>query len=93
LAVLVTATSNGGAGCDPEPVREFGNWTADLMRMADWLKSFGVREVVRQSTCVCWIALYDVLDKAGFQVCRTNVRDTKNLLGRMTDARFGPSGD
>lgn len=28
-------------GCDPEPVREFGSWTADLWRMAEWLKPVG----------------------------------------------------
>lgn len=28
-------------GRDPEPVREFGCWTADWHRMADWLKACG----------------------------------------------------
>jgi len=27
---------------DPEPVRQFGCFTADLYRLADWLKSCGV---------------------------------------------------
>src|SRR2546425_6612580 len=44
-------------GCDPEPVREFGSWTADLVRMAEWLKSCGVKTVVMQSTGVYWIAV------------------------------------
>ena len=26
-----------GPGCDPEPVRSFGTFTADLHRMADWV--------------------------------------------------------
>ena len=50
---------------DPEPVREFGSWTADLVKMADWLKSCGVTHVVMQSTGVYWIAVYDVLEEAG----------------------------
>ena len=33
-------------GCDPQPVREFGSWTADLERMADWLKVCGVEMIV-----------------------------------------------
>jgi transposase len=74
-------------GRDPEPVREFGSWTADLVRMADWLKSCGVKDVVMQSTGVYWIAVYEVLEKAGFQVCLTNARDTKNLPGRKTDVQ------
>jgi transposase len=71
--------------CDPEPVQEFGSWTADLAKMADWLKSCGVTHVVMQSTGVYWIAVYDVLEEVGFQVCLANARETKNLPGRKTD--------
>src|SRR5947207_5963112 len=68
-------------GCDSPAVREFGSWTADLMRMAEWLKSCGVKMVVMQSTGVYWIAVYEVLEKAGFQVWLTNARDTKKPAG------------
>jgi transposase len=74
-------------GRDAEPVREFGSWTADLTRMTEWLKSCGIQHVVMQSTGVYWIAVYDVLEKAGFQVCLANARDTKNLPGRKTDVQ------
>jgi transposase len=74
-------------GRDPEPVREFGSWTADLLRMAAWLKSCGVQDVVMQSTGVYWIAAYEVLEEAGFKVCLANARDTKNLPGRKTDVQ------
>jgi transposase len=74
-------------GCDPEPVREFGSWTADLLKMAEWLQQCGVKTVVMQSTGVYWIAVYDVLEKAGFQVWLTNARDTKNLPGRKSDVQ------
>lgn len=74
-------------GRDPEPVREFGSWTADLVRMAEWLKLCGVQHVVMQSTGVYWIAVYEVLEKAGFQVCLANARDTKNLPGRKSDVQ------
>jgi transposase len=59
-------------GRDPQPVREFGCWTADLLRMAEWLKSCGIETVVMQSTGVYWIAVYDVLEKAGFEVWLSN---------------------
>ena len=39
-------------GRDPQPVQEFGSWTADLERMADWIKACGIETVVMQSTCV-----------------------------------------
>jgi transposase len=74
-------------GRDSEPVREFGSWTADLVKMAEWLQSCGVQHVVMQSTGVYWIAVYEVLEKAGFQVCLANARDTKNLPGRKTDVQ------
>lgn len=76
-----------GPGRDAQPVREFGSWTADLRRMATWLKSCGIRQVVMQSTGVYWIAVYDVLEKEGFQICLTNARDTKNLPGRKSDVQ------
>jgi hypothetical protein len=74
-------------GRDPQPVREFGSWTADLERMADWLKTCGIETVVMQSTGVYWIALYDVLEKRGFKMCLANARHTKNLPGRKSDVQ------
>src|SRR3954454_24781869 len=37
-------------GCDPEPVRSFGSFTADLHRLADWLTACGVNTVAMEST-------------------------------------------
>ena len=39
-------------GRDPQPVQEFGSWTADLERMAEWLTACGIEMVVMQSTGV-----------------------------------------
>ena len=50
---------------DQEPVREFGCWTADLEKMAEWVKACGVKTVAMQATGVYWIAAYDVLEKHG----------------------------
>jgi len=47
---------------DAEPVRKFGSFTADLHRMARWLKDCRIKTVVMQSTGVYWTALYDVLE-------------------------------
>ena len=74
-------------GRDPQPVQEFGSWTADLERMADGLKACGIRTVVMQSTGVYWIALYDVLEARGFKSCLANARHTKNLPGRKSDVQ------
>lgn len=74
-------------GRDEEPVQEFGSWTADLKRLAAWLKSCGIRTVVMQSTGVYWIALQEVLEAAGLEVYLVNARGTKNLPGRKSDVQ------
>src|SRR5207245_10215609 len=75
------------AGRDEHPVREFGSWTADLHRMAQWLKSCGMRTVALQSTGVYWIALQEVLEEEGLEVYLVNARGTKNLPGRKSDVQ------
>jgi transposase len=72
---------------DPEPVRQFKCFTADLHRLADWLKSCGVQTVAMQSTGVYWIPLYDILEERGFEVYLVNARHTKNLPGRKSDVQ------
>lgn len=75
------------AGRDEQPVREFGSWTADLHRMAAWLKACGIRTVAMQSTGVYWIAVQEVLEQAGIEVYLVNARGTKNLPGRKSDVQ------
>ena len=73
------------AGRDKEPVRKFGSFTADLHRMAEWLKACGIETVVMQATGVYWFALFQILEDYGFQVNVVNARHTKTLPGRKTD--------
>jgi len=70
---------------DPKPVRCFGCTTAELKRMAEWLKQCEIRTVAMQSTGVYWIAVYDILEEAGLEVYLVNARHTKNLPGRKSD--------
>jgi len=74
-------------GRDSEPVRHFGCTTAELKAMADWLKQCGIRTVAMQSTGVYWIAVFDILEEARFEVFLVNARDTKNLPGRKSDVQ------
>ena len=76
-----------GPGRDPQPVRRFECFTADLHRLADWLQSCGVKTVAMQSTGVYWIPLYDILEERGFEVYLVNARHTKNLPGRKSDVQ------
>jgi transposase len=72
---------------DPEPVREFGCFTADLERLAEWLVQKGIQTVAMQSTGVYWIPLYDILVAHGLEVFLVNAKYTKNLPGRKTDVQ------
>ena len=67
------------------PVRHFGSFTGDLKQMADWLASCGVKQVAMESTGVYWIPVFEVLDRAGFEVHLVNPRATKQVSGRKSD--------
>ena len=72
---------------DSQPVRRFGCTTAELQAMAQWLSQSGICTVAMQSTGVYWIAVYDILEKAGLEVYLVNARDTKNLPGHKSDVQ------
>jgi transposase len=75
------------ASRDSQPVRRFGCTTAELKAMADWLKQRQIRTIALQSTGVYWIAVYDILEEAGFEVYLVNANQTKNLPGRKSDVQ------
>ena len=54
-----------------EPVRSFGSFTRDLEAM--------------ESTSVYWIAVYETLERAGFEVMLVPPRMTKQIGGRKSD--------
>jgi len=70
---------------DPEPVRCFGTFTADLYRLADWLAACGIKTVAMESTGVYWIAVFEILEERGFEVVLVNARDVHNVVGRKSD--------
>ena len=72
---------------DPEPVRRFGVFTADLRELARWLIDKGVRSVAMQSTGVYWMPVFEILEQNGLNVYLVNARDTKNLPGRKSDVQ------
>jgi len=72
---------------DPDSVRRFECFTADLHRLADWLQQCGVTTVAMQSTGVYWIPLYEILDARELEVYLVNARHTKNLPGHKSDVQ------
>ncbi len=73
------------AGRDTETVRSFGCFTADLHRMADWLKQCNVQTVAMESTGVYWIPIFQILETRGFQVKLVNAHHVKTVPGRKSD--------
>jgi hypothetical protein len=53
---------------DPQPVRRFGTFTAELDAIADWLTHWGVDTVAMESTGVSWMPRFELLERRG---CRT----------------------
>ncbi|MER9121036.1 IS110 family transposase [Mesorhizobium sp. M0954] len=80
--ILVAAVS---PRCDPEPVRTFGTFTADLHRLAAWLEQCGVKTVAMESTGVYWIPLFEILEQHGFDAILVNAREAKQVPGRKSD--------
>src|SRR5437867_8328644 len=72
-------------GKDPEPVRRFETFTAELQEMGDWLKRCGIETVAMESTGVYWIPVFQVLEERGIDVLLVNARYAKNVSGRKTD--------
>ena len=62
---------------DPEFVRTFDTFTADLFKIRDWLKACRITTVAMEATGVYWIPLYEILDASGFEVILVNPRDLK----------------
>ena len=61
---------------------------AELKDMAARLRQCRIRTVAMQSAGVYWIAVYDILEEAGFGVYLVNARDTKTCqVARRTSRR------
>src|SRR5260370_30260161 len=70
---------------DPEPVRTFGVFTADLRTLTDWLRQCGVTTIVLESTGVYWMSLCDFLEAQGFEVLVVDPRSLARNLKKKTD--------
>ena len=73
---------------DPEPVRRFAAFTADLARLADWLAACGVKTVAMEATGVYWIPLFELLESRGFEVFLVDPRQTRTVKGRPKTDRL-----
>ena len=68
-------------------VRSFGAYTAQVDELVQWLQSCGIKTVAMESTGVYWIALYQKLEEAGFEVLLVDARQVKHVPGRKSDVQ------
>lgn len=70
-----------------QPVCNFGTFTGDIKRLAEYLHVHQVRRVAMEATGVYWIPVHDQLQAAGFEVMLFNGLHARNLPGRKTDVQ------
>jgi transposase len=68
-------------------IRSFGAYTAQLDELVQWLKSCGITTVAMESTGVYWIALFQKLEEAGFEVLLVDARRARHVPGRKSDVQ------
>ena len=73
--------------CLPGPdqtqiVRFFGTYTADLNAIADWLVEHGIQTIAMESTGVCWIPLFEVLEGRSSHCCLISGNLARRLPAR-----------
>ena len=84
--VMACVRAPDGGGGRSQVIQEFRTFTADLVRLRDWLASAGVTEVVMEATGVYWKAPWHVLEDVGsWELKLVNAYHVKNLPGRKTD--------
>lgn len=70
-----------------EDVKEFGVYAEDLVKLCEWLLSYGITSVALESTGDYWQNLYVELLKHGFEVTLCNGKFTKHPKGKKTDVK------
>lgn len=63
-------------------IESFGATTAELIRMAEWLKARKVDSVAIESTGVYWIAPHEVMEAHGLEVLLVDTRQLAKVPGR-----------
>lgn len=86
--VVACLIAPDAAGRPRKELRTFGTMTADLERLAAWLRSAGCTYVAMESTGVYWKPVYNVLEEDGAcTLIVANAQHLKAVPGRKTDVR------
>lgn len=75
------------AELDIEIVHRFDTFTSSLEKCRDLIIETGLTTISMESTSVYWMPLYDILIKAGIEVCLVNPKKFRMVPGRKTDVQ------
>ncbi|MDR2615281.1 MAG: IS110 family transposase [Oscillospiraceae bacterium] len=67
-------------------IKRFSTFTGDLRRLADWLATYGCRDVCMESSGKFWIPVFNALEKT-CNVCLTHPKYVKAIKGKKTDKK------
>lgn len=66
-------------------VKAFGNYSVDLQAIGKWLQGHGIKTVAMESTGVYWIALFEEMERQGFEGLLISSRSLRRVSGRKSD--------
>lgn len=72
---------------DGVTVKSYNTFTIDYRNLVADLLENKIERVCMEATGVYWIALYELLEAAGLEVCLVNPKEVKQVKGRKTDPK------
>jgi transposase len=87
-SISACVRSSGPGGAVEIATAQFGTVTAELERLAKWLRKHKVKNVAMESTGVYWIPVWNVLEDwrdGVFQLLLVNPQQVRALPGQKTD--------
>jgi transposase len=68
-------------------IRTFKTTTRELLALADWLDSHGVKHVAMEATGIYWKPVWHILSDGEFDLVLANAAHVKNVPGRKSDVK------
>jgi transposase len=75
------------ASCDGVTAESFTSFTEGYKKCIEYFKKHERKSVCMEATGIYWVALYEMLENAGFEVCLVNPKEVKQVKGRKTDVK------
>jgi len=84
--VVATIATTGGNNITTYKTNQFNTFTADLIKLRDWLSLNDCIQVCMESTGKYWIPVFNILEET-CKITLANPKFIKNIPGKKTDKR------